>query len=197
MTRTAEGRVRQSALSATWWTPRRTKLAGLCGIVGGLGLTVLSVTRIGIGFDLGAVNALYPVGYLLLILPLLAADARYVSEYGRRGHLLAVLLSLSLLSYAGSIIVLLASRIGFGFVQTPVTGLIGIAFLAMRVLGSLYGVRLWRHTELRLTAGLFVLVLPAVLLLAPLAVLGSPAIWVESPLYLAFIALGYDLLAGK
>ncbi|GAA0200569.1 hypothetical protein GCM10009000_013330 [Halobacterium noricense] len=160
-------------------------------------MTALSITRTGVGLDLGAINALYPVGYLLLSVSLLAADARYVSEYGRRGRLLAVLLSLSLLSYAGSIIVLLVSRIGFGSVQTPVTGLIGIAFLAMRLLGSLYGVRLWRRTETRLTAGLFIAVLPAALLLGPLAVVGFPAFWIESPLYLAFIALGYDLWRGN
>lgn len=101
----------------------------------------------------------------------------------------------SVSSYAASIVVLLASRIVFGSPLVPVGVLIGIAYIAMRLFGSLYGVVLWRRTAVsRPTAALFVCIVPAIFLLGPLAAVGYPGVWVESPLYLASIALGYELL---
>jgi hypothetical protein len=185
----------RSIVSPAWWTAGRTKSAGIGGIVGGVGLLALSFGRSGSGFDLGPVGVLYPVGYVLLAAPLLAANARYGPEYGRRGRTVAAVFLASVLSYAASIVVLLASRIVFGSPLVPVGVLIGIAYIAMRLFGSLYGVVLWQRTAVsRPTAALFVCIVPAIFLLGPLAAAGYPGVWVESLLYLASIALGYELL---
>lgn len=195
MTRTDPMASERSIVSPNWWTPRRTKRAGLGGIVGGVGLLALSIGRTGAGFDFGAVNLLSPVGYVMVTVTLLAANARYGSDYGRRGRIVAAVFAVSLSSYAASIPVLVASRAVFGSVLVPVGILAGTAFLVMRLFGSLYGVFLWRRTTLsRLTAALFVSILPALFVLTPLAVFGYPAVWVEAPLSLAGIALGYELL---
>lgn len=185
----------RSISSPEWWTAQRTKSAGVGGIVGGVGLLALSFGRTGGGFEPGAVGALYPVGYVLLAVPLLAANARYGFDYGRRGRTVATVFLVSLLSYAASTILLLTSRIVFGSPLVPVGALIGIAYIAIRLFGSLFGVVLWRRTAVNgLTAALFVSIVPAIFLLGPLAAIGYPGVWVESPLYLASIALGYELL---
>lgn len=194
MTQTDSGTPDRSLASTTWWTPGRVKVAGLCGLVGGLALAALSISRTGFGVDPGAVSLAYPFGYLLCAVALLAADARYAARYGRRGRRVGGLFALSLACYGCAVLVLVASLRTFGLPVGPFTGLVGVAFFAARVLGSLYGVLLWRETDAsRLTAGLFVAILPAMFLLAPLAVLGYPAVGVEGPLYLAFVALGYEL----
>ncbi|MFC4548923.1 MULTISPECIES: hypothetical protein [Halorussus] len=176
-----------------WWTPGRTRAAGLAGILGGLGATALSVGRSGVGMDLGAVNVLYPVGYVLFVATLLAADARYADEYRGRGRTVAGLFGFALAAYALSVVVLVAGRALFGTLFVPLGGFVGAAFLGARLLASAYGVVLWGRTDAnRLAAGLFALTFPAIFLLGPLAVVGLPALWVEGPLYLAFVALGYD-----
>ncbi|MFH5799845.1 hypothetical protein [Haladaptatus sp. CMAA 1911] len=188
----------RSISSPEWWTDRRTKSAGVGGIVGGVGLLALSFGRTGGGFELGAVGTLYPVGYVLLAVALLAANARYGCDYGRRGRTVATVFLVSLSSYAASIIIVLASRVVFGSPFVPVGVLIGIAYVATRLFGSLYGVVLWRRTAVNgLTAALFVSIVPAIFLLGPLAAVGYPGVWVESPLYLASIALGYELLTAE
>ena len=196
MTERTSGRGR-GLTSAGRWTPRRTRPAGLCGVLGGLGATVLSVSRTGVGTDLGAVNALYPVGYVLFAVTLLAADARYGGEYGGRGRAVAGLLALALAGYAGSVIALVAGRALLGTALLPFGGLVGAAFLGARLLATAYGVVLWSRTGAnRLAAGLLALAFPAIFLLGPLSVVGLPALWVEGPLYLGFVALGYDCWAG-
>ncbi len=178
---------------------QRTKSAGVGGIVGGVGLLALSFGRTGGGFELGAVGALYPVGYVLLAVPLLAANARYGSELRspwshRRHRIFGLAVELCGLDNH----LLLASRIVFGSPLVPVGVLVGIAYIAMRLFGSLFGVVLWRRTAVNgLTAALFVSIVPAIFLLGPLAAVGYPGVWVESPLYLASIALGYELLTAE
>ena len=180
-----------------WWTLRRTRLAGLGGVLGGLGATALSVSRTGVGMDLGAVNALYPVGYVLFAVTLLAADARYAGEYGDRGRTVAGLFGVALATYAVSVVVLVAGRALFGTLLLSLGGLVGAAFLGARLLATAYGVVLWSRTGAnRLAAGLFALAFPAIFLLGPLAVVGLPGLWVEGPLYLGFVALGYDCWVG-
>ncbi|QLG28780.1 hypothetical protein HUG10_15080 [Halorarum halophilum] len=170
------------------------RIAGLGGLVAGVALAALSISRTGFGVDPGAVSIAYPFGYLLCAVALLAADARYGAMYGRRGRRVAALLALSLACYGCAVLVIVASLRVVGVPFSPVTGLVGVAFFAIRVLGSLYGVLLWRETDAsRLTAGLFVAILPAMVIFAPLAILGFPAFGVEGPLYLAFVALGHEL----
>ncbi|MFC6824568.1 hypothetical protein [Halopelagius fulvigenes] len=183
------------------WTTQRIRLAGLGGLVGGLaGLGVLGAGAFfgsgadpaggpGIGF-----GALHLLIYVLFSAAVLAADARYGVEYGRRGRLAAVSLALSLLGYAAFVGVLVAARTAFGDVLFSVGPLVGLAYVAVRVVGTGYGVVLWRtESANRLEAGLFAALVPAVFVLGPFAAVGLPVQFVESPLYLAFVALGYGL----
>lgn len=186
-------------VASSWWTTRRTKLAALSGFVGalgGLGIPGLPISRTGIGLELDVVGVLYPICYVLLAVTLLAANARYGASYGRGGRSIAILLALSLLSYAGSIFVFVMDRTVIGDVLLPIGVFTGTAYMAIWLLGSLYGISLWRHANTsanRLTAGLFITLLPAILVLGPLTRIGFPGVWIGAPLYLAFIALGYDL----
>lgn len=194
MARTDSGIPERPLSSATWWTPSRVRIAGLGGLVAGLGLVALSISRTGFGVDPGAVSLAYPFGYLLCAVALLAADVRYAASYGRRGRRVGALFALSIACYGCAVLVIVASLRVVGVPFGPLTGLVGVAFVAIRALGSLYGVLLWRETDAsRLTAGLFVAILPAMFLLAPLAALWFPAVGVEGPLYLAFVVLGYEL----
>lgn len=181
-------------LLSDWWTARRTKAAGLAGVIGGLTLAGLSISRTGLGIDPGPISMVYLIGYVLLIITLLAGNARYSPNYGSRGRTVAAVLILALASYAGSIIILGTAGGLFGIPFSPVTTLIGIVFVTMRLFGTLYRLILWRRTNAsRITAGLFAVILPAVVILGPLAIIGLPAVGTEAPLYLAFIALGYEL----
>lgn len=78
-------------LSSSWWTERRIQIAGLAGVVGGLGLAALSISRIGLGIDPGSVSMLYPVGYILLAIALIAGNTQYSPSYGSSGRTVAVL----------------------------------------------------------------------------------------------------------
>lgn len=183
----------QNVVSTTWWTPRRTKLAGICGLIGGIGgLTVarLPIGAAGLGIAPSAVGILYPVWYGLFVVALLAANARYDSSRS-----VTALFGLSLVSYAGSTIILSVGTTVFDSLLTPIGFLAGMAYLAMRVLGCLYGISLWRQTGTsRLTAGLFIINLPAIVIFAALNQLGFPD-WLilGATLYPAFLVLGYDL----
>ena len=198
--------VAQNTHSQTWWTPRRMKLAGLGGLVGGFGgllssfggfsIAGLSIGSTGMGIGPGAVGMLYPVWHVLFAVALLAANARYGSRYGRGGHSIAIVLALSLVSYAGSVIVLVAGRTMIGDLLLPIGALTGTAYMVIRLVGTLYGISLWRHEDVsRLTAGLFIVLFPAVFILGPLTQLGFPGVLIAAPLDLAFISLGYDLWA--
>jgi hypothetical protein len=202
MTRGESGTSERGGVSANWWTPRRTRLAGSGGLIAGLvglvrlGFVGVSTSRTGIGIELGgdALSALHPVGYVVFAVTLFAANARYGTGYGRRGRTIAVSFGLSLVSYAGTVVVLVAGRAAFGELLLPVGVLTGAAYVVIRLLGSLYGVVLWRRASTsRLTAGSFIILFPAIFVLGPLTAVGFPGVWIEAPLYLAFIALGYDL----
>ena len=197
MSRNTTNTQQNDVLSSSWWTEQRVKAAGLAGIIGGLGLALLSISRIGLGIDPGSLSMVYPLGYVLLAVALIAGYTQYGPSYGSSGRTIAVLLALSLMSYAGLITVMGVTAGLFGNPLTALSGFIGVAFFAMRLFGSLYGVILWRQTtSSRITAGLFVAILPAVFVLGPLALIGFPAVGIEAPLYLAFVAFGYELLTA-
>lgn len=190
----------QTSVSATWWTPRRTKVASLCGLVGGLGglgVAGLLIGNSGPGFEPGASSLLYPAWHVLLAIPVLAAATRY--SYGQRGRSVAVLLALSLVGYAGITTVFLGVSLStIGDRLYPMGILSGTTYLAIRLLGSLYGVSLWRRASSqtstsRLTASLFIVLLPAIFVLGMLTQIGFPGWLINTPLYLAVIALSYDL----
>lgn len=184
----------QDMPSQTWWTPRRTKLTGLIGALGGL-LGALGVAGSSLGMGIGSIaGIIYPVCHVLVAVALLAANARYGTSYGRGGRSVAVVLALSLVSYAVSIIILLVGHTLLGDLLLPTGVLTGAAYMAIRTFGSLYGISLWRHTSAsRLTAGLFIVLLPSIFILGPLTQIGFPGSWIGAGLYLAFIALGYDI----
>lgn len=180
--------------TSIWESDQRIRMAGLGGILGGIVLTLLSISRTGLAFELGSMNVVYPLGYALLAIAVLAGNVRYTSSYGSTGSRIALLLVLSLVSYAASIIVIALSMRVFGFPVSQFTSLIGVAFFAMRIFGTIYGIILWRRTTInRITAGLFAVILPSMFILGPLALLGVPAFGIELPLYVAFIVFGYEL----
>ena len=92
-------------IASAGWTQQRTKLVGIGSLVGGLGglaITRLPIGSTGLGITPGAVSILYPVWYVLFAVALLAANARYDTS----SRYVAVFFGLSLVSYAGSTIVL-------------------------------------------------------------------------------------------
>lgn len=189
---------------ASWWTSRRTKFAALCCLVGGgggllgsvagLGLVGLSLGDTGVGITPGTVIGLYPVLHILLGVGVLGANARFGPSYGRRGRLVATLLVLSLVGEAGSMLVLMVGRADLGALLIPIGIVHATMFMAIRLFGSLYGISLWRHVGVsRLTAGVFVVLFPAIFVLALMTRIGFPGSLISTPLDLAFITLGYDL----
>lgn len=204
MTSNASETREQNAESSSWWTPRRTKFAGLGSLVGGiggllgslvgLGLVGLSVSNTGIGITPGTVIVLYPVWHVLLAIGMLAANAWYESSYGRRGRIVASLLVLSLIGEAGTILILMTGRTALGELLLPIGILHATTYMAIRLFGSLYGVTLWRQASAsRLTTGLFIILFPTIFILAPLTQVGFPGVLIGAPVDLAFIALGYEL----
>lgn len=180
--------------ASVWKTDQRIKIAGLGGIIGGIGLSLLSIGRTGVGIDPGSISIVYPLGYTLLAIALLAGNAHYKRKYGARGNSVALLLALSIVSYAASTVVIVLSLRVFDFPLGPFTSLIGIAFFATRIFGTIYGVVLWRHTDSsRIAAVLFAVILPSMFIIGPLTILGIPAFGLELPLYLALIVFGYEL----
>jgi hypothetical protein len=181
-------------ISSIWESDKRLRMASLGGILGGAVLTFLSVSRTGLAFELGSINIVYPLGYILLAVSLLAGNARYTSSYGGAGNIIALLFVLSLVTYAASVAVIVLSMHVFGFQVSQFTSLVGVAFFAIRIFGTMYGVILWRQTNSsRLAAGLFAVILPSMFILGPLVLLGVPAFGIELPLYVAFIIFGYEL----
>lgn len=134
-----------NAIALTWWTPRRMKLGGLAGIIGGfgvlgvLGVAELSLGNTGVGIGPGAVGVLYPVWHILLAGALLAANARDGAGYGRGGRSVAILLALSLASYAGFGLILVAGRTMLGDLFVPIGVITGTAYLAIRLLAVCMG----------------------------------------------------------
>lgn len=208
MTSDASDPGESNAGSSSWWTPGRIKLAGLASLVGGvggllgsfggLGLVGMSLGDTGVGITPGTVIILYPVWHVLLAVGALAANTWYGATYGRRGRIFAVLMALSLLGEAGSILVLMVGRANLGDLLVPIGIFHAAMYMAIRLFGSLYGISLWRSEGMsRLTAGLFVVLFPAIFILAPLTQVGFPGVLIGAPLDLAFIALGYELWTGK
>jgi hypothetical protein len=204
MTRSESNTAAQNADFSTWWTPRRTKLAALGGLVGGvggllssfggLGLAGVSLGDTGIGITPDTIIILYPVLHILMAVGVLAANGWYGTKYGPRGRIFAMLLALSLVGEAGTILVLMVGRAALGELLLPIGILHATTYMAIRLFGSLYGISLWRHTNAsRLTAGLFIVLFPAIFILPPLVLIGFPPTLIGAPLDLAFIALGYDL----
>ena len=203
MTRSESNTAAQNATSPTWWTPRRTKLAALGSFVGGVGGLLgsfvglgvdLSIGNTGIGITPGTVIILYPVFHILMAVGVLAANAWHGTRYGRRGRIVAVLLVLSLVGEAGSILVVMVGGTDLGELLLPIGYFHATTYMAIRLFGSLYGISLWRHTNAsRLTAGLFIVLFLAIFILPPLVLIGFPPTLIGTPLDLAFIALGFDL----
>ena len=188
-----------------WWTPRRTRAAGIGAATAGV-VALASLALAGAPADAlgphagpvgGALGMFHPVIYALFAAALLAANARYGAAYGRQGRTVAGLFALTLAGYAGAVLAVAAGRAVLGEVLVPVGVLVGAAYLASKLLATVYGIVCWSRAGTgRLAAGLFALVLPALFVLGPLALVGVPAAWIEAPIHLAFVALGYDLLAG-
>ncbi|WP_224271093.1 hypothetical protein [Haloprofundus salinisoli] len=198
----------QRTEAPTWWTPRRTRLAGLCGLVGGVGgilssfgglsLVGPSLGETGAGITSGIIIVLYPVFHILFAVSLLAAAARYGLSDGRRGRIVAWLGVLSLFGEAGTIVVLLGGQSMLGGLLIPIGIVHAAMYMAIRLFGTLYGISLWRHGRAsRLTAGLFIVLFPAIFVLAPLTQVGFPGVLIGAPLDLAFITLGYELWTAE
>ncbi|WP_224450444.1 hypothetical protein [Haloprofundus salilacus] len=194
----------QNAGTPAWWTPRRRKLAGLCGLVGGVGGLLVSLAGFGlVGFSLDdtgigltsrTVIIFLPLLHILLAVSLFAADASYGSSYGRRGRTVARLLVLSLCGEAVTILVLMMGPSMLGGLLIPIGILHAAIYMAIRLFGSLYGLSLRRHeSSSRLTVGLFIVLFPSIFVLAPLTQIGFPSAFIGAPLDLAFIALSYEL----
>ena len=188
--------------SSSWSTPERTRLAGIAGMVGGIVLTAVAIIANAFTFEFGtpahaAIGLFHTSMYTLMLVTLLAAGARYDTEYGRLGRTAVYVLGISFL-----VLIPLIPLVEFVFGEDWMPGAImaGIAFLAMHLFASIFGIVLWRRTAVsRLAAGLFIAVVPAVVAVIALETLGlaslTPAAF-EAPLYLGFAALGYDLWNG-
>lgn len=184
-----------------WWTPRRVTLAGIGAIGGGLigltflGLAELPVGRIGRGADFGLVGLLFPISYFLFSAALLAGNASFGARLGTSGRRLGLLLALSNGIYAGSILLLIIGNSVTASAPLAIGVVTGTAYLAIRLLGTLYGLGLWQAPPAsRVTAALFIVLLPIVFIVGPFTNAGLSAGWIEAALDLAYVALGIDLV---
>lgn len=194
----------QNSTSSSWWNARRTKFAGLCGLIGGFGgllppLAVLGIIgpqigNTGVGISPRLVILLYPVWHLLMAVGVFGTNGWYRSRYGRRGRVLAVLLGASLVGEAVSILVLMVGGIMLGELLVPIGVVHATIWMAIRLFGTLYGITLWGHEHVNhLTAGVLVALFPEIFFVAPLTQIGFPGVLISAPLNLAVIAMGYDL----
>ncbi|MBA2691387.1 MAG: hypothetical protein H0U65_02685 [Rubrobacter sp.] len=187
--------------SPVWWTTERMRLAGVAGIVGGVVLAAVAIVHNALDFQpgttAGTVSGMFHVAaYAMMLAALLAADARYRADYGRLGRITAYAIGVSM---AALIPVGLLSEFVFGWEWAIGGTVAGIAFLIMHLGATVFGIVLWRRTAAgRLAAGLFIAVVPAIMVVAALAALGVflTVAAFEAPLYLGFAALGYDVLSG-
>jgi hypothetical protein len=93
--------------SSSWWTPARMRLVGMAGIAGGIvWITMVATIVTLLGFDtlyfgsgtadtvaIAAVAISHSLIYALMLIALLAADARYGADYGRLGRAVGARLS--------------------------------------------------------------------------------------------------------
>lgn len=184
--------------ASQWWTSKRTRAAGLAGIISGIALaaTVIVYNAFSIqpetfaGMVAGGVHA---VTYALMLFALLAVHARYGDSYARLGRVGAWVLSIALAVLAIGFMLL---TFVFGMNWMPGAVAVGIAFLALHLFGVLYGIVLWRRTDVsRLAAGLLVAVVPALIVTIVFETIGISltAAAIEVPLCLGFAVLGYQL----
>lgn len=180
----------------------------MAGIAGGTVWIAMTVTIVAaLGFDalanfepstagpvaVVAVTLSHSVMYALFLVALLAANARYGPDYGRLGRITACVLAIDL-----AVLTLVLPLIMYVFGEDWVPGgiIAGIAFITMHLFGSIFGILIWRRTAIsRLTAGLFILVVPAIIAVFAFQAVGVglPAATFETFLNLGFAALGYDL----
>jgi hypothetical protein len=190
------------------WTPPRSRLAGMAGIAGGVvWITMVATIVTTMGFDAlnfepgtagpvadATITISHSLMNALMLVAVLAANARYGADYGRLGRAVAYVLAIDL-----AVLVPVLPLIIFVFGEDWVPGgiIAGIAFITMHLCGSIFGIFLWRRTIVRrLTAGLFIAIVPAIIAVFVFQALGIglPAATFESFLNLGVAALGYDLL---
>lgn len=183
------------------WSARRARLAGLGAIIGGLagllisGLVDILISRLGSTPDFGLFGSIYPVIYLLFTVSLVAAAERFDTGTESDDRSVAFLLAAAVGTYAGSLFVIMAGHTLFEEIFIPAGIVTGFAYLTIRFLGTLYGLRLWQQgRSSRLTAGLFLALFPALLILGLLTTVGVPVNAIEIVVYVAFIALGVELV---
>lgn len=202
MNQTQSEAAEQTAVSSEWWTSHRTKVASICGLLGGLGMLGITSVVVGAarpGPGLGVGGLFYPLAHVLGAVALLAANGQYGFRYGRRGRSIALVVVLSMAVYAGMMILL--SSMGpalLGDLLVPIGVLTGTAYMSIRIFGSIFGLYLWQqaveqHSTTRLTAGFFISLLPAVFVLPVLMQFSVPGWVLNAPLGLGCIALSYDL----
>ena len=179
-------------------------MAGIAGGIVWITMTVTIVTTL--GFDAlnygsgtagtvtdAAVTISHSLMYSLFLVALLAANARYGADYGRLGRVVAYMLIVDL-----AVLVPVLPLVTLVFGEDWVLGgiIAGIAFITMHLFGSIFGLLIWRRTAVsRLTAGLFILVVPAIIVVFVFQALGVglPAATFETFLNLGISALAYDL----
>lgn len=193
-----EDQIHEQTRISQWWTPKRMKAAGLSGIVGGVVLAATAIVYNAFGIQpetfAGMIaGGVHVVAYALMLFTLLAVHARYGDSYGRLGRVGTWVLGIALavLTVGFGLLTFV-----FGMNWMPGAIAVGIAFLAIHLFGVLYGVVLWRQTDVSpLAAGLLIAVVPALVVTIAFEMIGISltAAAVEVPLYLGFAALGYQL----
>lgn len=133
----------RTPVASRWWTPHRTKVASLCGLLGGLGmlgLTSVAIGSTGPGSGLGVGSLLYSLSHVLGAIALLAATGRYGFRYGQRGRSIVLVVVLSIGVYAGLMILL--STMGpalLGERLVPIGVLTGTAYMSNGYSGASTG----------------------------------------------------------
>jgi hypothetical protein len=195
------------------WTRDRLRSAGLAGIAGGVGLTLVSIVHNAVGLDPETAEpglsgealsaAAHGIAYALMLAALLAATTAYRPWFGAVGRGAAVALAVSLavlgVGFLVAGAVFLAGVVfdleSWYFLPVPIA--FAVMFLASIVLGLAL---LLRRLAPWPVPALFVApVLAAAVVIAVDGIFGVnlTAAAVEAPLYLAFAALGYYLLAAR
>lgn len=186
------------------WNARRIRLAGGGAIAAGLiglllsGLVEIPIGRLSSNSDFGLFGFVYPVIYLLFAVSLIAAAGRFDTGTRSGDRSVALLLAAAIGTYAASLLVIMAGYTLFEEIFIPAGIVTGFAYLAVRLLETLYGLRLWQQgRSSRLTAGLFLALFPALFILGLLTTVGVPASAIEVVVYGAFIALGVELVRSE
>jgi hypothetical protein len=195
------------------WTEERVRVAAVAGIVGGVGLTAVAVVHNAVGLDVETVapepsaeaasTIAHGVAYPLMLAVLLGVLAVRPDWFGRvsrvAGWTLAASLAVLGVAFLFAGIALLAgAAVDFeAWYLLPAAIGFAVMFLAALVLGI--GLLL-RRSAWWLPPVLMVATVPAGIvtaLLDALDVVSLTAAAVEAPLYLAFAALGCELLTRR